>query len=118
MALSTAEAEYIAAGSCCAQALWIKQTLADFDLNINHIPIKCDNTSAISISKNPVSHSRTKHIDVRHHFIRDHVIKGDVTLEFIETKEQISDIFTKPLSLERFDYLKGKHGMINSSFSA
>jgi hypothetical protein len=62
VALSTAEAEYIAAGSCCAQVLYMKQQLEDFKLKFDHIPIRCDNTSAINISKNPILHSRTKHI--------------------------------------------------------
>jgi len=75
VALSTAEAEYIAAGSCYAQALYMKQQLEDFKLKFDHIPISCDNTSAINISKNPILYSRTKHIEIRHHFIRDHVQK-------------------------------------------
>ena len=58
--LSTIEAQYIATGSCCAQVLWMKQQLEDFGITIDHIPIKCDNTSAISLTKNPVQHSRTK----------------------------------------------------------
>ncbi|KAL6321490.1 hypothetical protein AAG906_018459 [Vitis piasezkii] len=82
VALSTAEAEYITAGLCCVQILWMKQTLSDFNLIFEHVPIKCDNTSAINISKNPVQHSRTKHIEIRHHFLRDHAQKGDITLEF------------------------------------
>ena len=100
--LSMAEAEYIATGLCCAQILWMKQTLSDFDLSFEHVPVKCDNTSAISISKNPMQHSRTKNIDIRHHFLRDHVQKGDITLEFVSTKDQLADIFTKPLSEEQF----------------
>ena len=67
----------------------------DFGLALDHIPIKCDNTSAINLSKNPIQHSRTKHIDIRHHFLRDHVQKGDVVLEFIDTTNQLADIFTK-----------------------
>ncbi|RVW63069.1 Retrovirus-related Pol polyprotein from transposon RE1 [Vitis vinifera] len=82
VALSMAEAEYIAAGLCCAQILWMKQTLSDFNLIFEHVPIKCDNTSVINISKNPVQHSRTKQIEIRHHFLRDHAQKGDITLEF------------------------------------
>ena len=73
MALSTAEAEYIAAESCCDQILWIKQQLEDFRIKLNETPIKCDNTSAINLSKNPIRHSRSKHIEIRHHFIREHV---------------------------------------------
>ena len=65
----------------------MKQTLSDFDLSFEHVPIKCDNTSAIRISKNLVQHSKTKHIEIRHHFLRDHAKKGDITLEFVSTKD-------------------------------
>ena len=113
VALSTAEAEYIAAGLCCAQILWMKQTLSDFNLSFEHVPIKCDNTSAINISKNPVQHSRTKHIEIRHHFLRDHAQKGDITLEFVSTKDQLADIFTKPLSEEQFSDIRRQLGVIS-----
>jgi hypothetical protein len=93
VALSTAEAEYIASGSCCAQVLYMKQQLEDFKLKFDHIPIRCDNTSAINISKNPILHSQTKHIEIRHHFICDHVRKRDVELKFISTDFQWADIF-------------------------
>ena len=75
VALSTTEAEYIAARCCFAQVLWMRQTLKDFGLSFSTTPIFCDNSSAINLSKNPVHHSRTKHIEVRHHFLRDHVLK-------------------------------------------
>ena len=78
VAISTAEAEYIAAGSCCAQILWLKQQLADFGLQIGKVPLMCDNTSAINLTKNQIQHSRTKHIEIRHHFIRDHVQNGNL----------------------------------------
>ncbi|XP_059635284.1 uncharacterized protein LOC132277441, partial [Cornus florida] len=112
IALSTAEAEYIAAGSCCAQTLYIKQQLEDFGLYFDHIPIMCDNTSAICISKNPIQHSRTKHIEIRYHFLRDHVSKGDIDLIFVTTEKQLADIFTKPLQEERFCLLRREIGMI------
>ena len=113
VALSTAEAEYIAVGACCAQVLWIAQQLQDLGHNVKGIPINCDNTSAISIAKNPVQHSRTKHIDVRHHFLRDHVEKGDIVLNFVPTNSQVADIFTKPLSEDRFNVLRLEFGMLN-----
>jgi len=84
--LSTAEAEYVAAWSCCSQILWIKQQLLDYDLKLGCVPIKCDNTSAINLTKNPVLHSRTKHIEIQHHFLRDHVEKKDVTFESLILK--------------------------------
>ncbi|MGD7448503.1 Ty1/Copia family ribonuclease HI, partial [Ralstonia pseudosolanacearum] len=111
VALSTTEAEYMAAALACSQVLWMKQTLIDFQLAFDCIEIKCDSTSAINLSKNPVNHSRTKHIDVRHHFLRENVLKGEVKLDFIPTDLQLADIFTKPLSLERFSYIRRHLGL-------
>ncbi|PNX62422.1 gag-pol polyprotein, partial [Trifolium pratense] len=71
----------------------------------------CDNLSAINISKNPIQHSRTKHIDIRHHFIRDLVEEGVVKLEHIATEEQLADIFTKALDAVQFEKLRGKLGV-------
>ena len=73
MALSIAEVEYIVAGSCCAQTLWLNQQLSDFGIILNNIPVFCDNTSAINLTKNPIMHSRSKHIKIRHHFLREHI---------------------------------------------
>ena len=111
---STTEAEYIAAGSYYAQILWIRNQLRDYGLLLNKIPIFCDTTSAITISNNPVQHSRTKHIDVRYHFIREHVMNGTVELHFVPTEQQIADIFTKPLDESTFSRLVCELGMINS----
>ncbi|XP_050915603.1 secreted RxLR effector protein 161-like [Lathyrus oleraceus] len=102
VALSTSEAEYIAAGSCCAQILWLKQQLRDYILNLGCILLLCDNPSAINITKNLVMHSRTKHIDIRNHFLHDHVLQGDVEVTFVDTYNQLADIFTKPLAREPF----------------
>ncbi|KAL8124727.1 hypothetical protein AgCh_012400 [Apium graveolens] len=84
--LSTTEGEYLAAGSYCSQILWMIQTLRDFGIKCGKVPIYGDNTSTINISKNPVNHSRTKHIDVRHHFLRDNVAKGKIELVFVPTE--------------------------------
>lgn len=70
ISLSTSEVEYIAAKTCCTQVMWMKQTLQDMEVSIDEpISIKYDNTSAISISKNPVLHSKTKHIPIKYHFL-------------------------------------------------
>jgi hypothetical protein len=69
---------------------------------MNHIPLLCDNESAIKIACNPCEHSRIKHIDIRHHFLRDHIIKGDVAISHVGTNDQLADIFTKPLDEKRF----------------
>jgi hypothetical protein len=64
VALSTAEAEYVVAGACYAQLLWMKQTLKDFGCELTKIPLLCDNGSAIKLANNPVNHSCTKHIGI------------------------------------------------------
>ena len=78
----------------------------------NPIIIKCDNSSAINISKNPVQHSRTKHIDIRYHFLTDQVAQNMVKLEFIPITNQVADIFTKPLSKDVFERLRTLLGVI------
>ena len=87
ISLSTAEAEYIAASSCCSQLLWMQKLLHDYGIYQEHLTIYCNNTSVINISKNPVQHSRTKHIEIHHHFIRELVEDGTLTLEFIHTND-------------------------------
>jgi hypothetical protein len=72
VALSTAEAEYIAVSSCCAQILWMKATLKDFGIKFNQVLLLCGDESVVKFTNNPVQHQRTKYIDARHHFIRDH----------------------------------------------
>ena len=112
VALSTAEAEYIVAGSC-AHILWIKQQLEDFGLKINKVPLLCDNTSAINLTKNQVQHSRTKHIKIRNHFFRDHINNGDWEIKFVSTESQLADIFTKPLSKDKFYSLRNELGIFD-----
>jgi hypothetical protein len=76
IALSTIKTEYIAAGHCCAQLLWMGQTPKDFGFNLSKVPLLCDNESAIRMVENTVEHSRTKYIDIRHHFFERPVTKG------------------------------------------
>ena len=114
VSLSTTEAEYIAAGSCCAQLLWMKQTLKDYGINVKNVPLSCDNESAIKIAHNPVQHSKTKHIQICHHFLRDHVLKGDISIEHVKTEEQLADIFTKPLDEKRFSKLRCELNILES----
>jgi hypothetical protein len=80
VALSTIEVEYIAAGHCCAQLLWMRQTLRDYGYKLSKVPLLCDNESAICMADNPVEHSRTKHIYTRYHFLRYHQQKGDIEI--------------------------------------
>ncbi|CAM8944471.1 unnamed protein product [Rhodiola kirilowii] len=111
ISLSTAEAEYIAAGSWCTQLLWMKQMLSEYRVEQKEMTLYCDNMSAISISKNPVHHSRTKHIDIRHHFIRELVEQKVVTLQHVTMDKQLADIFTKPLDAAQFKTLRSSLGL-------
>ena len=107
IALSTAEIEYVAAVSCCTQLLWTMQKLQDIQITCTPpISIQCDNTSAISISKNLVMHSKTKHIPIKYHFLREQVLKQKVKLEYVLSKEEVADIFSKPLPRETFEYVR------------
>ncbi|WVZ53460.1 LOW QUALITY PROTEIN: hypothetical protein U9M48_004399 [Paspalum notatum var. saurae] len=103
VSLSTTKRLLLAARS---RLLWMKATLSDLGLRFGKIPLLVDSTSAISIAKNPVLHSRTKHIDVRFHFLRDHYEKGDIDLVHVASENQLADIFTKPLEFGAFVCLR------------
>nr|GEU55701.1 copia protein [Tanacetum cinerariifolium] len=95
-------------GNIISKALWMKQALIDYD----DVPIMCDNKGANDLSKNPVQHSRTKHIKIRHHFLRDNVQKGHISIEKVPSFDNIADILTKPLKRESFNYLRLGLGMM------
>ncbi|GJR71579.1 retrovirus-related pol polyprotein from transposon TNT 1-94 [Tanacetum coccineum] len=84
----------------------------DYGVRLDDIPIMCDNKGAIDLSKNPVQHSRTKHIEIRHHFLRDNVQKGNISIEKVSSEDNIADILTKPLKREPFIYLRLGLGMM------
>ncbi|GJU67357.1 copia protein [Tanacetum coccineum] len=106
LAISTTKAEYVSAGKACQQDLWMKQSLIDYDINLDDIPILCDNKGAINLRKNPVLHSRTKHIEIRHHFLHDNVQKGNISIEKVSFEDNIANILTKPLKREPFNLLR------------
>ena len=91
------------------------QTLKDYGIYVKHVPLLCDNESAIKIAHNLVQHSRTKHIEVRQHFIRDHVAKRDIKLNHVRTDKQLADIFTKTLDEKVFCRLRGELNIIDAS---
>ncbi|GJX27662.1 retrovirus-related pol polyprotein from transposon TNT 1-94 [Tanacetum coccineum] len=113
--ISSTEAKYIALSRCCAQILWMRSQLTDYDFQFNKIPLYCDNKSAIALCCNNVQHSRAKHIDVRYHFIKEQVKNGIVELYFVRMEYQLADIFTKPLPRERFNFLIEKLSMRSMS---
>nr|GEY09405.1 retrovirus-related Pol polyprotein from transposon TNT 1-94 [Tanacetum cinerariifolium] len=91
----------------------MKQALADYDINLDDIPILCDNKGAIDLSNNLVLHSHTKHIEIQHHLFRDNVQKGNISIEKVSSEDNIADILTKPLKRESFNLLRLCLGLMN-----
>ncbi|GKC37151.1 hypothetical protein Tco_1049535 [Tanacetum coccineum] len=112
LSISRTKAEYVSAGKACQQALWMKQALIDYDIRFDDVSIMCDNKGVIDLSKNPVQHSRTKHIEICHHFLCDNVQKGNISIEKVACEDNIADILTKPLKREVFNYLRLGLGMM------
>lgn len=106
VSLSTAEAEYIALGSCCTQLLWMRHMLDDYGINTHSFLLHCDNKNTIEISKNHIQYSRTKHADIMYHFVRGLVEEKLVIIEHVSYEKQLADIFTKPLDLNTFLHLR------------
>ncbi|KAJ0865267.1 putative RNA-directed DNA polymerase [Helianthus annuus] len=112
VALSTTEAEYIAAAAGACQAVWLRKMLKELKHEqMEATPICCDNRSAIFLTKNQAFHSRTKHINIKYHYIRSLVEGNQIELEACDSHEQVADIFTKALGLEQFSYLRAKLGV-------
>ncbi|KAK4389380.1 Retrovirus-related Pol polyprotein from transposon TNT 1-94 [Sesamum angolense] len=104
VAQSSAEAEYIAAAATSNQAIWLRRILEDMgEKQEEPTTIYCDNKSAIAITKNPVQHSRTKHIDIKYHSLREATTRGEIELKYCSTEEQLADIFTKALPRNKFE---------------
>jgi len=111
--LSTIKVKYISTGSYYAQIIWLKQQLSDFILKLTKVPFMYDNIITFHLTKIPVQHSRTKYIEIRPHFIRDHFNNGDCEIQFVETTNQLVDLFTKPLAKYLFNFLRNKLGIIH-----
>jgi kynurenine formamidase len=92
----------------------MRQTLRDYGYKLSKVPVLCDNESAIRMADNPVEHSGTKHIDIRYHFLRDHQQRGDIEIAYVSTKEQLADIFTKPLDEKTFSKLRNELNILDS----
>jgi hypothetical protein len=113
VALSSCEAEYIAATTAACQGVWLSRLLSDL---INKEPkavtLNIDNKSAIALCKNPVFHDRSKHIETRYHFIRECIEDGKIAVEYMDTNNQLADILTKALGRVKFLELRDKIGMV------
>nr|GEW32326.1 putative ribonuclease H-like domain-containing protein [Tanacetum cinerariifolium] len=113
VANSTTEAEYVAASNCCGQVLRIQNKMLDYGYNFMNTKIFIDNESTICIVKNPVFHSKTKHIEIRHHFIRDSYEKKLIQVIKIHIDHNVIDLLTKAFDVSRFHYLIASFGMLN-----
>jgi hypothetical protein len=92
----------------------MRQTLRDYGYKFSKVLLLCDNESAIRMADNPVEHSRTKHIAIRYHFLRDHQQREDIEIAYVSTKEQLADIFTKPLDEKTFTKLRNELNILDS----
>ncbi|GKA72661.1 putative ribonuclease H-like domain-containing protein [Tanacetum coccineum] len=110
---STTEEEYVAAANCCGQVLWIQNQMLDYGFNFINTKIYIDNESIICIVKNPVFHSKTKHIEIRHHFIRDSYEKKLIQVIKIHTDHNVADLLIKAFDVRRFNFLIASIGLIN-----
>ncbi|GJU17928.1 retrotransposon protein, putative, unclassified [Tanacetum coccineum] len=113
VANSTTEAEYVAAANCCGQVLWIQNQMMDYGFNFMNTKIYIDNESTISVIKNPVAHSRTKHIEIHFHFIRDCYEKRLIEVIKIHTDSNVADLLTKGFNVTRFNFLVVSIGLLN-----
>ena len=118
VALSIADAEYIAASMACCEAFWLRKLFNElFGHVLDTTIIRCDNQSGIRLSENLMFHNRSKHIDIRYHFIWDMLQRSAVRLDHIETDEQVTDILTKPLGKVRFLTFREKLGIVERTYS-
>jgi hypothetical protein len=115
VASSSCEAEYTAAFECAKEAIWLRTLLSSIDLTpAASTPILCDNNAAINLSEDPSLHQRVKHIDIKFHFLRERVHSGDLKLSYINTHDNIADIFTKALDTTKFEKLRRFLGLIST----
>ena len=115
VALSTAEAEYMALASTFQEAIWMKKLLSslniDPDDSANATIVYEDNQSAICMSKNQKCHGQSKHIDIKYHFVQEKISEGRIELKYCATENMLADMFTKGLSGPKFKKLRSMIGM-------
>jgi hypothetical protein len=116
VALSTAEAEYIALCVAIREAVWLRKLLAYlFGHEMDSTVIHGDNQSCVKLSKNHVFHNKSKHIEIKYHYIRDMVQRKAVHVQYLSTREQVADVFTKPLVMMKLEYFRERLGLVENA---
>lgn len=119
MARSSAEAEFRAVAQGICELLWLKLLLGELKIaDIQPMKLYCDNKAAIDISHNPVHHDRTKHVEVDRHFIKEKIEEGVISMTYVPTSQQTTDLLTKGLVKPVFEKLVDKLGMFNVFLSS
>jgi hypothetical protein len=114
--MSSCEVEYIAASTASTQALWLARLLGDLlERDTAAVELRVDSQSALALAKNLVFHERSKHIRVRYHFIRDCLAEGSINARYINTKDHLADLLTKPLGRIKFLEVCSRSGMAKLS---
>jgi hypothetical protein len=112
VALSSCEAEYIAASLSTCQAIWLKNLIEEISqAKIESVKLMIDNVSAINLAKNPIAHGRSKHIELRFHYLREQVNNGNLTLEHCRSEDQVADLFTKVVTVKVFQRVRDQMGI-------
>ena len=111
VAVSTTEAEYIAAATVSKEAMWLRKLMVDFGMRLACLEIGGDNQSALGLVKNPINSYRSKHIAVQFHFVRERAARGEVKFSYVPTNLMVADALTKPVPEPKLRYCREKMGV-------
>ncbi|GAB4832444.1 hypothetical protein Ancab_040266 [Ancistrocladus abbreviatus] len=114
VATSSTEAEYVAATQASKEAVWLKMVLEELGHKQEKMTLFCDNQSALHLARNPVFHSKTKHIRVQYHFVREKVEEGTVDMRKVHTKENLADFLTKAINTDKFIWCRSSCGLLET----
>ncbi|GKA90105.1 hypothetical protein Tco_0811917 [Tanacetum coccineum] len=111
VAMSTTEAEYVAAAQASKEAVWLKMLLEELGHKQEKITLFCDNQSALYLARNPAFHSKTKHIRVQYYFVHEKVEEGTVDMQKIHTDDNVVDYLMKAINCDKFIWCRSSCGL-------